>query len=150
MTQRNGDHQGERPSKTATHGTSLHPFFDLLYLWRNLCFSKQLWVPWSSNRATRCAAMRGTLSVPWRTCQTDKTSLCIARSARRVRAVAFRQVTTADPEEVVPLPHHAAMEANPVGAHGRRNGSIASSFRLMRCSQGGPLFASSRCPLQTG
>jgi len=54
------------------------------------------------------------------------------------------------PRGVVPLPHHAAMEANPVAAHGRRNGTIASSFLVMRCSQGGPLFASSRWPLQTG
>src|SRR5215470_13997721 len=48
------------------------------------------------------------------------------------------------PREVVPLPLHAAMEASPVGAHGRSHGSIAPAFLVMRCSQGGPLFASSR------
>jgi len=65
----------------------------------------------------------------------DKTSPCTARAARCGRADAFRQVTTA----VVPLPPHAAMEATPVVAHGRRNGTIApssmltwrSSFRLL-------------------
>src|SRR5215831_7893561 len=109
-----------------------------------------LLVQWSSNRATHCAEMSGALGVRWRTCHTDHTSPCTARAARRVRAVAIRQVTTADPRGVLPLPHHAAMEANPVVAHGRRNGTIAPSFLAMRCAQGGPLFASSRWPLQTG
>src|SRR5262245_7118532 len=50
----------------------------------------------------------------------------------------------------VPFPHHAAMEANPGGAHGRRNGTIAPAFLVMRCSHSGPLFASSRWPPHTG
>ena len=54
------------------------------------------------------------------------------------------------PRGVVPLPPHAAMSANPVVAHGRRNGTIAASFLVMRCSQGGPLFASSGWLLHTG
>src|SRR6516165_4285214 len=48
------------------------------------------------------------------------------------------------PRGVVPRPHPAAMEANPVVAQGRSNGTIAPAFLVMRCSQGGPLFASSR------
>src|SRR5262249_22066988 len=46
----------------------------------------------------RCAEMSGALGVPWRTRQTDHTSPCTARSARRVRGAACRQVTPADPE----------------------------------------------------
>jgi hypothetical protein len=53
------------------------------------------------------------------------------------------------PRGGVPLPHHAAMAANPGGAQGRRNGPIAPTFLVMRGSQDGPLFASSRWPLQT-
>jgi hypothetical protein len=48
------------------------------------------------------------------------------------------------PRGVVPRLHPAAMEANPAVAHGRRNGIIAPSFLVLRCAQGGPLFASSR------
>src|SRR5712691_4635721 len=94
--------------------------------------------------------MGGALGVPWRTCHTDTTSPCTARAARSVRAAAFRQVAPVDPEEVAPLPHHAAMEDHPVVAHGRRNGTIAPSFLVMRCPHGGPLFASSRWLLHTG
>jgi len=54
------------------------------------------------------------------------------------------------PRGVAPLPHHAAMEDHPVGAHGRSNGTIAPSFLVRRCPQGGPLFASSRWPLHPG
>jgi len=50
----------------------------------------------------------------------------------------------------VPLPPHAALEANPVVAHGRSNGPIAPTFLVRRCAQGGPLFASSQGPLQIG
>ena len=70
----------------------------LLYLWRNLFFSNQLWVQWSSNRATRCAGIGGALGVLSRSCPTDTTSPCTARAARRVHTVAFRQVATAEPE----------------------------------------------------
>src|SRR4030095_7312985 len=42
------------------------------------------------------------------------------------------------------------MEANPVILHGRRNGTSAPAFLVMRCSQSGAFFASSRWPLQTG
>src|SRR5262245_2119227 len=84
----------------------------------------KLSVQWLSHWATRCAEMSGAVGVPWKTCQTDTTSPCTARSARRVHTAAYRPVTTA----VVPHPHHAAMEANPVVAHGRSNGTIASSF----------------------
>src|SRR5215471_5097094 len=42
--------------------------------------------------------MRGALGVLWRACHTDTTSPCTARAARRGRAAACRQVTTADPE----------------------------------------------------
>src|SRR5215813_11773973 len=105
-----------------------------------------LLVQWSSHWAPRCAAMSGALGVPWRTCHTDNTSPCTARAARRARAAAFRQMTTA----VVLLPHHAAMETNPGVAHGKRNGTSAAAFLVMRCAQSGPLFVSSRWPLQTG
>src|SRR5712692_10536639 len=71
---------------------------NLLYLWRNLFFSNQLRVQWSSNRATRCAGIGGALGVLSRICHTDTTSPCTAGAARRVRAAACRQVTTADPE----------------------------------------------------
>jgi|SRR4030095_11991727 hypothetical protein len=54
------------------------------------------------------------------------------------------------PRGVVPLPHYAVMEANPVVVPGRRNGTIAPVFLGMRCSQGGALFASSRWPLPPG
>jgi hypothetical protein len=65
----------------------------------DLCFSKQLWVPWSSNRATRCAGIGGALGVLLRSCHTDTTSpCCTARAARRVRVVPCRQVATAAPE----------------------------------------------------
>src|SRR5712664_60263 len=59
---------------------------NLLYLCRNLLFSKQLLVQWSSSRTTRCAGMGGALGVPWRTGHTDTTSPCTARAARRIRA----------------------------------------------------------------
>jgi len=76
----------------------------------------------------------------------DKTSPCTARAARRGCAAAFRQMTTA----VVLLPPHAALEAHPGVAPGRSNGTLAPAFLVMRGSQSGPLFASSRWPLQTG
>src|SRR5262245_19352493 len=59
-----------------------------------------LLVQWSSHWAPRCAARRGALGVPWRTCHTDTTSPCTPRAARRARAAACRQVTTVDPEGV--------------------------------------------------
>ena len=67
-------------------------------LWVHLLFMNTLLVQWSSHRATRCTAMRGALGVPWRTCDTDDTSPCTARAARRVRAGAIRQGPTVDPE----------------------------------------------------
>src|SRR5215813_6446854 len=54
------------------------------------------------------------------------------------------------PRRGVPLPHHAGMEAHPVGAQGRSNGTIAPVCLVLRGAQGGALCASSRGPLQTG
>src|SRR5713101_9515492 len=92
-------------------GMQLH----LLYLWRNLFFSKQLRVQWSSNRATRCAGIGGALGVPWRTCHTDKTSPFTARAARSVRAAAFRQVATVDPPRGCTTPAPRSDGGQPCG-----------------------------------
>ena len=53
------------------------------------------------------------------------------------------------PRGVAPIKHHAAMRDNPVVAYGRSNAIIAPSFLVMRCPDGGPLFASSRWLLHT-
>src|SRR2546422_7229919 len=42
------------------------------------------------------------------------------------------------------------MRDNPVVVSGRSNDTIAAPFRVMRCPEGGPLFASSRRLLHTG
>src|SRR6266436_6743057 len=42
------------------------------------------------------------------------------------------------------------MRNNPVGAYGRSNDTIAAPFLVMRCPDGGPLFASSLWPHHTG
>src|SRR5437588_9133937 len=44
-------------------GQSLVFLLYLLYLWRNLLSSNELWGQWSSNRATRCAGIGGALGV---------------------------------------------------------------------------------------
>jgi len=54
------------------------------------------------------------------------------------------------PRGVAPITPHPAMRDTPVVAYGRRNGSLAPSFLVMRGPDGGPLFASSRWLLPTG
>src|SRR5215475_7589189 len=91
-----------------------------------------LLVQWSSHWAPRCAAMRGALGVPWRTCHTDNTSPCTPRAARRVRAAACRQATTADPDRV----YHSRPTQGwrpTLGAH--RGGATAPSLPCASCCE---------------
>src|SRR5215813_6446855 len=91
-----------------------------------------LLVQWSSHWAPRCAAMRGALGVPWRACHTDNTSPCAPRAARRARAAAGRQVTTADPEGVY---HSRTTQGWRPTLWAHRGGATAPSLLCASCCE---------------
>src|SRR2546430_911743 len=94
-------------------GEILPPYLSTLFLWWQAVAGII-----ASNRATRCAVIRGARGDTARAHETYTTLSSAARSARCTHAGASLQTSTADPRGIAPLRHPLASRDTPVAHTG--------------------------------